>query len=288
VASGDRELAAEADRIKAEFLGAVNRGDLAEALRIGAGRLVPLSEDLAERSPGFLNPLGITLRNLSAVCQRLGRPVGQLYFAQRSLHVAVLVEPRGHELHPGLADVAGVTATVATELPGTAPVRQGRLDAADQELLFPAAALIPHSMEIMVRLDSAPWAAQLRLAATTLRRLSFHDLTMVDCESRAIVWLARLSRDAGERGFAVDEIRAALVLWADQLGSTSRYWSSELQETWTVAAEVLDSLGKGEAAATLRGAIHQATAGRPGAVSPSGLAGALDLRRHYETAAHAL
>lgn len=102
------------------------------------------------------------------------------------------------------------------------------------------------------------------------------------------MWLARVSRDAGERGFAVDEIRAAPVLRADQLGSTGRYWSSELQETWTVAAEVLDSLGKGEAAAALRGAIHQATAGRPGSISPSGLAGALDLRRHYETAALAL
>lgn len=286
--SGNHELAAEADRIKAELLAAADRGDLAEALRIGTDRLVPVSEDLAGRSAGFLNPLGVTLRNLSAVCQRLGRPVGQLYFAQRSLHVAVLVEPRGYELHPGLADVAGVTATVAGELAGTGSARPGPLAAADEELLFPAAALIPHSMEIMLQLDSAPWAAQLRLAATTLRRLSIRDLRLVDCESRAIVWLARISRDAGERGFAVDEIRAALVLWVDQLGSTSRYWSSELQETWTVAAEVLDSLGRGEAAATLRGAVHQATAGRPGTLSPSGLAGALDLRRHYEAAALAL
>jgi hypothetical protein len=288
VAFGDKKLAKKADQIKAEFLGAVNRGYMAEALQIGVDRLVPVSEDLVKRSAEFLNPLGITLRNLSAICQQLGRPIGQFYFAQRSLHAAVLVEPHGYGLHPRLADIAGVTATIAAGLVGPGSVRQNQLTAADQNLLFPAAALIPQSMEIMVQLDSASWAAQMRLAATKLRQLSFRDLKIVDCESQAIVWLARLSRDIGERRFAVDEIRAALVLWVDQLGSTSRYWSSELQETWTVAAETLDSLGERKAAATLRGAIHQATDGRHGAANLSGLANVLDLRQHYEAAAAAL
>ncbi|MFD8557933.1 hypothetical protein ACFV1N_11670 [Streptosporangium canum] len=284
----DKKLAKKADQIKDEFLGAVNRGDMAEALQIGVDRLLPISEDLVERSAEFLNPLGMTLRNLSAICQRLGRPIGQFYFAQQSLHAAVLVEPHGYELHPGLADIAGVTATIAAELVGTSSVRQIQLTAADQDLLFPAAALIPQSMKIVIQLDSARWAAQMRLAATTLRQLSFGDLEIVDCECRAIVWLAQLSCDIGERGFAVDEIRAALVLWVDQLGSTSRYWSSELQETWTVAAETLDSLGKRKAAATLRGAIHQATAGRHGVLGLSDLTNVLDLRQYYEAAAAAL
>ncbi|MEV4889212.1 hypothetical protein AB0K48_07480 [Nonomuraea sp. NPDC055795] len=102
------------------------------------------------------------------------------------------------------------------------------------------------------------------------------------------MWLARNARDIGEHGFAVEEIRAALLLWVEQLGSTNRYWSRELQETWTVAAETLDSLGKRKAAATLRNAIHQATAGWHSTGNLSVLAEVLDLRQHYEAAAAAL
>jgi hypothetical protein len=110
---------------------------------------------------------------------------------------------------------------------------------------------------------------------------------MVDCESQAIVWLARISRDIGERTFAVEEIRRALLLWIDQLGSTSRYWSSELEQTWTVAADVLDSLREHKAAAELRAAIDQAAA-RHGRADLAGLANVLDLRHRYEAAATAL
>ncbi|MFI5912406.1 hypothetical protein [Dactylosporangium sp. NPDC051541] len=285
MASGNEKLARSADRIKERYLAAVNRNDLAEALRIGVDDLLPVSEELAGRDAQFLNPLGITLRNLSAISHHLRRPIAQFHFAQRSLHVAVEVEPAGHALHPGLEDVAGVTATIATEIAGTGVSRVGP---ADRELLFPAAAMIPRSMEIMMRLDSKPWAAQLRLAATELRKAAWaHDAKMVDCESQAIVWLARISRDIGEPAFAVEEIRRALLLWIDQLGSTSRYWSSELEQTWTVAVDVLDSLGHRRAAAELRAAIDQA-AGRHGRADLTGLANALDLRHRYEAAANAL
>ncbi|GIJ76778.1 hypothetical protein SAMN05443287_104329 [Micromonospora phaseoli] len=278
---GVRKLAKEADRIRVEFLDTVNRGDAAGALRIGTERLLPVSEDLVARSNDYLNPLGVTLRNLSAICQQLGRPIGQFHFAQRSFHVASRVSAHGLALHPGLADTGGIAATIAGDLAGKGSPRQGALKASDQQLLLPTAALVPTSIELMGRIDSFPWACRMRLAATKLRMLSHRDLKMVDCESRAMVWLARLALEQGDRRFATAEVKEALLLWIDQLGSTSRYWSTELQETWTVAAEVLDSLGHRQAATSIRRAIHQATAGRQGTTSLSALAGVLDLRQHY-------
>ncbi|WP_433532665.1 hypothetical protein ACQPYA_11920 [Micromonospora sp. CA-263727] len=285
MASGTEKLANRADRIKARYLAAVNRNDMAEALQIGVDDLLPVSEELANRDAQFLNPLGITLRNLSAISHHLRRQIAQFYFAQRSLHVAVEIEPAGYALHHGLEDIAGVTATIATQIAGKGVSRVGP---ADRDLLVPAAAMIPRSMEIMMQLDSKAWAAQLRLAATALRKAAWtREPTMVDCETQAIVWLARISRDIGERTFAVEEIRRALLLWIDELGSTSRYWSRELEQTWTVAADVLDSLRKREAAAELRAAIDQAAA-RHGRTDLTGLANILDVRHRYEAAAIAL
>lgn len=136
--AGNKKLAKRADQIKARYLAAVNRNDLAEALRIGVDDLLPVSEELADRDAQFLNPLGITLRNVSAISHHLRRPIAQSYFAQRSLHVAVEVEPAGYALHHGLEDIAGVTATIATEIAGkgvlrveAAVARHGRADLAE-------------------------------------------------------------------------------------------------------------------------------------------------------------
>ena len=244
------ELVRKANRIKDEFVSAIDRGDLDEALQIGVERLMPV----------------------------------------------------GYELLPDMTDVGEVTAAAADDLVRKAGDWLQHMTAAavdldldwedpltdvEEELLLPTAALIPESIEIMGRLDSVLWAVKLRRAAGALRELSSDDLEMLDRECRASVWLARLHRDAGEVGTAIDGIKDALLLWIRHLDS-HRYWSGELRETWTVAAEVLDSLGRSEAAVLLRRAIHQATAGRQGALTPSVLASVLDLRPHYEAALAAL
>ena len=285
---GVRKLAKEADRLRAEYLDAVNRGDPTSALRIGTEQLLPVSENLVDQSDEYLNPLAVTLQNLSVICHQLERPIGQFYFAQRSFHVATLVGDRGLGLHPSLADIGGITATIATHLAGRRLPGLGHLSRADERLLFPAAALVPTSIELMGQLDSFPWARQMRLAATMLRKLSIRDLKVVDCESRARVWLARLALNLGDRKFATAEIKGALILWIDQLGSTSRYWSTELPETWTMAADMLESLSRQKAATSIRQAIQQATAGRHGVSGLSDIAGVLDLREHYRAALAAL
>ncbi len=275
---GNRKLAREADRLRADFVGAVDRGDADSALRIAAERLLPVAEELAGQGAGHLVPAALILRDVAAGCGRLGRPIGQFYSAQRSFDVAMLARARGRAIPAELGDSGTSVAALATELAGRGSPGRGGLSAADERLLLPAAALVPRSIELMGDLNAFPSACRMRLAATKLRLLSYRDLAVVDCESRAMVWLARLGLDRGDPKFATAEVGEALHLWIDQLGSTSRYWSPELLETWTVAVRVLDGAGRRPAAAALRGAIRQATGGFAAA----------DMRPHYRAAMAAL
>jgi hypothetical protein len=150
--------------------------------------------------------------------------------------------------------------------------------------IVPAATLVPESIEAVRRPDEFRVARRLRVAVTRLRTLWDGPLVdIADPESRCMVWLARYALARDDRAVAVSELRGALNLWTQQLDAGTRYWSTELGETWTVAAELLDSLSLHQSATALRGAIEQAVT-RHGVLGLSGIDEVLDVREHYRAA----
>jgi hypothetical protein len=277
-------LVREAERLRVAYLGAFNRGDLATALRIGADELVPVSEQLAGADARHYDPFGMTLMNLAALCERLQRQISGFYFIQRALAAAIVLDTRNLPMHDGLASsVVSRTDVFATRIASGLLVRQD-VRGEESQMIVPAATLVPESIEAMRRPDEFRVARRLRVAVTRLRTLwDGPPVDIADPESRCMVWLARYAHARGDRAVAVAELRAALNLWIQQLESGARYWSTELGETWTVAAELLDSLSLHQSATALRGAIEQAVT-RHGVLGLSGIAEVLDVREHYRAA----
>ena len=269
------ELIREAEHHRLGYTDALDRDDLESAYLIAIKELVPVLERLAETDQRYQDALGLTLSNLSTVCHHLKRPISGFYFVQRALHAAILLDIRNLPINEGLADIG-----FRTELCATVVVDGCRsaadLPEAELEMIVPAAALIPKSIDMLRRLDGYHAACQLRVAATRLRTLADGPpLDIVDHESKSMVRLARFAHGWDDRDFAIVEIGAALNLWLRQLDDGTRFWSAGLLDTWTIAADILESLSLPESAAALRGAIEQAS---------SGDGPALDLREHYRTA----
>ncbi|GAB3233553.1 hypothetical protein GCM10027447_30070 [Glycomyces halotolerans] len=270
----------DTERLRADYLAAYHGGELEAALRIGADELLPLAEALAETDPAVHAELATILRNLSLISHRLGLPIGAFHFIQRAFDSAMRVHDHGKPADRSLESAATETAELAAEIAGGHVGRGAGLSDREREAIEPAAALVPSSIELMGRLGSFEWACRLRVAATQLRGLETYPvLELVDHEARSIVWIARLAYAGGHREFAVAELREAIDLWPEQLGHGGRYWSTRLRRTLTVAAEVLESLGRHESARALRSAVELASE-NPRAVP--------DLRAHYREASAAM
>ena len=258
-------LIQEADRLQQAYLDAYNRQDLETSLRIGADQLLPIGEQLAHTDAHFLDPLAITLRNLAGICYQLKRLIGAFYFGQRALDLACSIEEQNLPLHPFLGDVSVVVSAYAVEIvykrchaPGTAGT--GRKPAR------PAVAQVPRSIARMRQLESFAWAAQLRVAATVLCHLDDQpDLGMLDDESQAMVELASFAYEQGRSDITISEIEEVLRLWIRQLDGGRLFWSTQLIETWSVAADL--PIGwSGPSAWWIRQAIQHGrrpAAGRP-------------------------
>jgi hypothetical protein len=280
------ELVREADRLRVKYLDAFNRHDLETALRIGAEELMPVSERLAEGQTTYYNPFAITAMNLSVMCQQLQRPISGFFFAQRAFQATVLLDMRKVLIHNHLRGIVPQTFNVAADV---ADLSRGAMSDSERQMIMPAAALVPETIDMARRIGEFPMASQMRAAVTRLRTLTVGpDVDVVDHESRSMVWLARFAHARGDRAVTMAEIGAALTLWMQQLDSGQRFWSSGLLETWTVAAELLDSLSLHESAAAVRRAIEQAVGSRGGFLGLSGVGEVLDLRSHYRAALQGL
>jgi hypothetical protein len=269
------ELPGEAERHRLGYTDALDRGDLESAYRIALEELVPVLEKLAETDHRHHDALGVTLSNLSTVCHHLKRPISGFYFVQRALHAAILLDIRNLPINEGLVDIGFRTELYATVVVDRC-LSAADLPEPEREMIVPAVALIPKSIDMLRRLDGYHAACQLRVAATRLRTLADGPrLDIVDHESKSMVRLARFAHGWDDRDFAIVEIGAALNLWLRQLDDGARFWSAGLLDTWTIAADILESLSLPDSAAALRGAIAQAGAGD---------SDALDLREHYRVA----
>jgi len=284
---GMRDTAAlvrEAERLRVAYLDAFNRGDLATAFRIAADELVPVSELLAEADARHYDPFGMTLMNLAALCERLERQVSGFYYLQRALAAAMVLDILNLPMHDSLAStVVSRTDVFAIRIASGVLFRQD-VAGPESQMIVPAATLVPDTIEALRRIDEFRPARRLRVAVTRLRTLwDGPPVDIVDPESRCMVWLARFAHTRGDRAVALAELRGALNLWIQQVEAGTRYWSTELGETWTVAAELLDSLSLPQSATALRRAIEQAVT-RHGVLGLSGIAEVLDVREHYRAA----
>lgn len=284
-------LIQEADRLQQAYLDAYNRQDLETSLRIGADQLLPIGEQLAHTDAHFLDPLAITLRNLAGICYQLKRLIGAFYFGQRALDLACAIEEQNLPLHPFLGDVSVVVSAYTVEIVYKRWPRPWELPAPEENLLGPAVAQVPRSIARMRQLESFAWAAQLRVAATVLCHLDDQpDLGMLDDESQAMVELASFAYEQGRSDITISEIEEVLRLWIRQLDGGRRFWSTQLIETWSVAADLLDRLERPESAWWIRQAIQQAVAARQqaGLTNLASFSEKLDLREHYRAALAAL
>ena len=273
------DLVDEAEGARLDYLDAVDRHDLEAAYRLAVERLVPATERLADADNRYHDSLGPTLVNLATVCHHVKRPVSGFYFVQRALHVATMLDIRNQPINEALVDIGLRTEVFATAVVDGC-VSVADLPEPEPEMIGPAASLIPRSINLLRRLDGYHAACQLRVAATRLRMLADRqNVDLVHNEARSMVWLARFAFGWGDDEFALAEIGAALNLWLRQLEEGAESWSIGLPETWTVAADLLESLSRPDSAMALRAAINQADEAEPGTEAR---------REHYRVAAAAL